>query len=140
MPRLTIAQIISQPVAKFLLVGGSAFLADMTLFLLLTYVIGMPLIAARIVAFLCALFMTWQLNRKWTFSARRQYSHKRQWMLVLLVALVAAGCNLAVFYALIHRFPVTVAFQILAMASGVLVGTAINWFGSNYVAFRDVTV
>lgn len=132
-----LTRLITSPLFKFLLVGGSAFLVDLGLFWLAAFQLEIPILWARSLGFITALCITWGLNRRWTFAHRHQSQKRRQAPAVFVVALLAITVNLTAFSVVSTYLPQQAAYQMAALALGVMAGTAINWLGANYYAYRD---
>ena len=135
----------------FLMVGGGCFIIDLSLYLTLIEVTNLKPFIARIIAFSVALGLTWLGNRKLTFKGRQQLSTAKQFHWVLLVAMVSALTNLGGFQLmrwslleqalpvsqhLIPKIITPMQAETVCLATGVLFGLVVNWFGSNYVTFR----
>ncbi len=125
--------------SKFAIVGGVGFIADASVYGILSYgfsVTGFeidPLIT-RVVAFWFAASVTWLGNRYFTFS-NIAFSHRRdevlgQFMKHMTSAHFSGILNIASFYFLLAHTGEAYAFVI-----GVLVGTVTNYFLSSKMVF-----
>ncbi|WP_299490115.1 GtrA family protein [uncultured Shewanella sp.] len=125
-------------VMRFLLVGGSVFFIDMTLFIALYQWEGLTVFQARLIAFLVATMLTWLGNRCFTFRHRSQLNKGPQFTIALVVSCFAAGVNLGVFYLLGLFLPANIIFAASSLAIGVLAGLVVNWCGSTWVTYRHI--
>ncbi|WP_299008889.1 GtrA family protein [uncultured Shewanella sp.] len=123
---------------RFLLVGGSVFIIDMVIFIMLYQWEAMSTFKARLMAFLVATILTWMGNRYFTFRHRTQIDRGFQFTIALVISCFAAGINLAVFYVLNAFLPGTITFASLALSIGVLTGLAVNWCGSTWIIYRHI--
>ncbi|MCL1125642.1 GtrA family protein [Shewanella surugensis] len=123
---------------RFLLVGGSVFIIDMLLFIVLYQWGNIPAFKARVMAFLVATMLTWLGNRRFTFRHRHQLNKGPQFTLSLLVSCSAAGVNLGAFYVLGLFLSTSLVFATFSLAVGVLAGLIVNWCGSTWVTYRHI--
>lgn len=72
--------------AKFLVVGGTAWVVDMGLFTVLSHtVLERKVLTAKVVSVLVATIVSYVLNREWSFSSRggRSMSHEAMYFFVI---------------------------------------------------------
>ncbi len=118
----------SHPAFRFALVGGSGFIVDVTVFLLLFEVMKIDLLAARSLAFILAATSNWWLNRAFTFvGTHTSGSKSRQWLRFIISSSLSAVPNLGVFWLLVRLLPESLASILLAMIAGILVGYWCNY-------------
>ncbi|MCP3728241.1 GtrA family protein [Paraburkholderia sp. CNPSo 3272] len=122
-------------VLRFALVGAIGFVADAgTLWVALH--LGSGYFAGRAASFLVAVWVTWQLNRRFTFDARRSGSAWHEWWRYL-AAMSAGGCfNYAAYCAVILTLPHTAYVPFLGVAAGSLAGLAVNFASARWWVFR----
>jgi putative flippase GtrA len=124
--------LFSQNLARFLLVGCAGLLLDAGLFSALAYEgVAEPL--ARAASLSAATFLTWRLNRRFTFGD----SHRRQpfegsWYVT--VALVAQGLSYLIFLGLRAAAPELPA--LIALLIGAVAATAFSYSGQRFMTFR----
>ncbi|MCH2456903.1 MAG: GtrA family protein [Henriciella sp.] len=127
-----INQILKTRIVRFVLVGGLGFLADAgTLFLLISGGIG-PFVA-RVVSILFAMFVTWRLNRAFTFGASSgsQISEAGRYF---TVAASVATLNYLLYAGLLVIVPTCP--PVLATAIATIVCTLVSFAGYGKFAFR----
>ena len=122
---------------RFLVVGSLGFAADSTLTLFLTQPIALPSWLARIPAFLAASYLTYRLNRRWTFKAE---AYARGWPAYVLATGIGSLLNYAVFTSWTAAFGDGAAMIVAGVALGSLVGLAFNYLASSRVIFRSRAV
>ena len=130
----------SHPAFRFALVGGSGFIVDVTVFLLLFEVMKLDLLAARALAFVVAATSNWWLNRAFTFVGTPTSSSKsKQWLRFIISASLSAVPNLGIFWLLAGLLPESLASILLAMIAGILVGYWCNYQLAKSWVFRPTT-
>jgi dolichol-phosphate mannosyltransferase len=118
---------------KFLLVGATGMVVDLSVFLLLRqFVARMP---ARALAIWAAMTWNFLLNRRFTFSYARSSSVLRQYVLFCLSCLVGAAVNWSLTMALCFLVPFFDKHEAVAAFLGIVAGTAFNYVLSWKVAF-----
>lgn len=122
---------------SFLLVGGFAFVVDASAYLLLTNVLFLLPLSARVVAFMIAVLVTCTGNRFLTFSKRKHITFYKQYGLALFAGLVSLLPNLTVFLALLFVFPNNIAFELLAFICGTIAGIISNYMLSDRLVFAE---
>jgi putative flippase GtrA len=122
---------------SFLLVGGFAFVVDASAYLLLTNVLFLLPLSARVVAFMIAVLVTCTGNRFLTFSKRKHITFYKQYGLALFAGLVSLLPNLTVFLALLFVFPNNIAFELLAFMCGTIAGIISNYMLSDRLVFAE---
>ena len=128
---------------RFALAGVAGFAADAAV-LYLALALGAGPLGGRVVSFLAAVFVTWQINRRITFSSvAATGSLWRQWWRYLGTMLLGGAVNLGV-YGLIMLLapagaaasPVRSSLPLLALACGSLAGMAFNFVGAKLFVFK----
>ncbi|MCF1435773.1 GtrA family protein [Agrobacterium vitis] len=118
---------------RFALVGSTGFAVDAgLLWLLLSYSALGPL-AARALAILVALLVTWRLNRAFTFGASRR-SLPVEGFRYGSVGVVSALVNYGLYAGLLIVIPALNPFAALVFAS--LAAMAFSFFGYSRFVFR----
>lgn len=122
---------------KFGLVGSIGFVVDAIIFSVLFYLLELPLMSARVPAFVVSATVTWYGNRVLTFASTDQ-NRARQWLTFIAGASFSALPNFAVFK-LCTLWLGTEGFQaMLALVAGIGVGMVSNYLISRKVVFRTV--
>ncbi|CAH6923548.1 GtrA domain-containing protein [Vibrio chagasii] len=125
-------------IIRFAAVGVGGFVVDCTVFSLLHYLAALPLMSARIGAFIAAATITWLGNRVLTFEFKEQdgWSYKLiQWQKFMLSASISAIPNLLCFKLTTEMLPAFDGAVFVAMAMGILVGMVTNYLFSQYWVF-----
>ncbi|WP_462323214.1 GtrA family protein [Halochromatium sp.] len=125
-------------VLRFGVVGGTGFMADAVLLMLLVQGFDCNPYLARLLSFLCGTALTWLLNRLFTFFRRAGRNRRREYLRYLLVQTVGGVINLGIYSALLGFLPPSSIAPLLAMAAGSFTAMWLNFFGVRYLAFdRD---
>lgn len=119
----------------FLIAGTIGFLVDAGV-LYLALAAGLGYFAGRAVSFLCAVWVTWQLNRRFAFRRSRSESAWREWWRYL-VAMSAGGLvNYAAYSATVLLFEGMPLLALVAVATGSIAGMVVNFASAKLWVFR----
>jgi putative flippase GtrA len=126
-------------IVRFIVAGGIGFLVDAVILSALTSMVGWHPLRARIVSFLCAVTVTWWLNRRYTFADRRgaQQRTTREYSRYLLVQGAGAALNYAVFAAAILLVPALKPYPVLPLVLGSGVAMCCNYFAMQRWVFPE---
>ncbi|WCL55030.1 GtrA family protein [Gimibacter soli] len=108
---------------RFSIVGGIGFVVDAGMLYALLPFCGFYL--ARVGSILAAASVTWWLNRRFTFEARREMAAHHQWGRFLVVTGIGGLINFSVYSLLVASLPVVAALPIIGVVAGTL--TALGW-------------
>lgn len=121
--------------STFALIGAVGFLVDVAFLYVLISWLGV--IGARLVSFLCAVFTTWLLNRRFTFEQRSAGpSLPAEFVAYLGLMLVGGAINYGVYATLIYLSVGVAHYPILGVAVGSIAGMACNFASSNRLQKR----
>lgn len=134
--------------AKFLVVGGTAWVVDTGIFTVLSHtILSDRVITSKIISILISTILSYILNREWSFSTRGGRERHHEAMLFFLVNGLALLLNLvplwlshyALGFNLKHhpQFTVSVADFIAANIVGTLVGMAFRYWAYRRFVFPD---
>ncbi|WP_413112484.1 GtrA family protein [Thaumasiovibrio sp. DFM-14] len=135
---------ILRQLRRFLLVGGSGFIVDSSVFLCLFYLADATALFSRLVAFAIAATVTWYGNRRFTFHSRAP--ELRQWAKFMLVATLSLLPNLIVFQSWLYFFGSAGLQPFFALCAGVIAGLVVNfclnllWVFQPHSPNRDTTL
>lgn len=136
--------------AKFLVVGGTAWIVDTGLFTLLSQtVLAHKILTCKVISMIVSTAVSYVLNRQWSFSTRggRRMSHEA--ILFFVLNGIGMGINLvplAISHYLIIRpdafsaSTVTIADWVSANIIGTILGTAFRYWSYRRFVFPDETV
>lgn len=128
------SQLMGQ-IIRFGAVGGVGFVVDGSLLAVLVGS-GVDPYLARALSFPVAVVVTWLLNRNWTFRDSRDASRKGQFRRYLGVQIVGSLTNYLIYSIFITFFGTAAIMVFWGFAIGSAVGSALNFAGARYVAFR----
>lgn len=120
---------------RFLFAGGVGFLVDTGVLYLMLW-LGLGYFAGRAISFLCAVWATWQLNRRYTFAASRAQSVWAEWTRYL-AAMSMGGCvNYAAYSGVVSMLRPAPWLPVLAVASGSIAGLVVNFVTAKWWVFK----
>ena len=122
--------------ARFAVAGVLGLITDVAA-LYLALALGMGPFAGRVASFLCAVFVTWQFNRRYTFSSRPGMSAWREWWSYLGAMLLGGAVNYGVYSAFILTIRDVPLLPLIAVAAGSLAGMTVNFINAKYFVFRS---
>ncbi|WP_019136620.1 GtrA family protein [Cellulomonas massiliensis] len=121
-------------IARFLSVGGVAFVVDMGLFNLLRFGPGHLLehkvLTAKIIALVAATLVSWVGNRLWTFADHRTTRHGRE--LVVFAAINLVGAAVPVLTLAFSHYVLDLTSPLADNAAtvvGIAIGTVLRYVG-----------
>ena len=127
---------LRQPLG-FALVGCAGFATDALLFLLLTRGLGVPIYPARVLAFIPASVVTWQLNRHLVFrTGDAPHRRRDEYLRHFSVQSLGIAVNFASFTLAVETGLGRGNAQLLPLAIGSLVAMVFNYLGSRRFVFR----
>ncbi len=124
-------------VIRFAFVGLIGFFVDYLTLQFFYLVFGFPIMLARSISFLTAVFSNWLLNRKWTFSNRGKTNLKQQYSKFLLSSGIAAIPNLLIFKLMLELLPENQLNILIALVLGILAGFMVNFILSLKWVFAE---
>lgn len=124
---------------RFGMTGAAGYVVD-SLVLYLMMALGMGFLRGRLVSFVCAVVVTFLLNRRYTFAAQLQTAGVRpplwQEFGLYLAAMAFGGLlNLATYWFVVTSVPHFPALFALAVAAGSLVGMVVNFASAKWWVF-----
>lgn len=115
--------------------GAVGFVVDVTVLYLLKGSLG--LYGARLVSFLCAVFLTWLFNRAITFRNRKSgHSVVKEFCIYLTLMLIGGFVNYALYALLISKYSIIAIYPFYGVAAGSIAGMIINLCTSRFILFR----
>lgn len=96
-------------ILKFLIAGGIATFADISIYYVLTYLAGLWYVASSISSFIIAFWISFGLQKFWTFRDKNTQEMMRQTYLYFFVAVANLGMSTLIIYSFvdymnIHKF------------------------------------
>jgi putative flippase GtrA len=123
--------------ARFIVIGFIGFIVDAGVLHVLVSGAGAVPIAGRVGSFFCASFVTWRLNRRYTFAGRSSGNGSfGEWLRYVWTSGVGAAVNYSVFAVLVLTLPLVADTPTLGVAAGSLAGMIVNFTLYKLVVFR----
>jgi putative flippase GtrA len=135
-PRGLVAIFAHVSFGRFVVVGGTGFLIDATILLVLTASLNANPLLARLASFFVAVLATWVLNRVWTFGSRGTAGPLAEFARYLAVQLSGGVINVAVYAAGVLALPNDPMAPLIALAVGSAIALTANYVGARFIAFR----
>lgn len=128
---------ISRQFVNFALFGVAGFVCDTGVLYLLAYGLDVNLYIGRLLSYLCAVTLTWWLNRRFTFVGTEGNNRSviAQWSKFAGCNVVGAIINYSIYAALISFFVVFYKYPVFAVAIGTLFSVNVNFFLSKKYVF-----
>ncbi|WP_408285052.1 GtrA family protein [Paraburkholderia graminis] len=120
---------------RFAVAGVVGFAADAGV-LYLALACGLGPFFGRVISFLAAVWVTWQINRRYTFRERAERSAWVEWWRYLLSMLTGASVNYAAYTLVILSGPRSSWLPLVGVACGSVAGMFVNFFAAKLWAFR----
>jgi len=120
---------------SFGVVGGIGFLVDSGV-LYAAIAAGCGLLSGRVISYLCAVTVTWALNRKFTFATRTPAPMIQQWARFAVFQLSGAIVNIGVYAALVNTSAYCAAHPIIGVAAGSIAGMGVNYVAAHRFVFN----
>lgn len=121
---------------RFAFIGTLGFCADTTILYAAMYLLGAGLYVARGISFLCAVTLTWVLNRSLTFPDRRSNGQlHREWLRFVICNCVGGGVNIATYALYVHFGPASHFAPLIGVALGSIAGLGVNYTLSKQLVF-----
>lgn len=115
-------------IIKFGIVGTIGFGVDALVLLLFVEKFLFSIEVSRVFSFLCAVFVTWLINRRYTFMEKKKYSKKKEYFYYLIIQTLGAGINYMIFIFLIKSNMFFEKNLVLALAIASLIAMFFNFF------------
>lgn len=104
---------------SFGIVGSIGFIVDSSVLLFLVHMLDYNILFSRIVSFIVAVFVTWLLNRYFTFSATSiNISKSKEYLKYLVIQTIGALINFCIFFILIYSYEPFKDILIIPLAIG----------------------
>jgi putative flippase GtrA len=98
--------------------------------------LGLGWFGGRALSFPCAVWATWQLNRRYTFARRTGLSAWREWWRYFFAMLGGGAVNYAAYSAVVLALPQLTFLPAIAVAVGSLAGMTFNFASARYYVFH----
>ncbi|MFM0629585.1 GtrA family protein [Paraburkholderia xenovorans] len=124
-------------ILRFAVAGVAGFLVDAgVLYLCLGE--GLGYFAGRVVSFLCAVFCTWRINRRFTFAASpAEGSLWAEWWRYLIAMSAGGAVNYAAYSVSVLTLKGILLLPLLSVAIGSIVGLTVNFIGAKLWVFKQ---
>ena len=121
---------------RFGVVGATGFTVDAAILHAMIDLFGFNYFTGRLISFTTAIFVTWFLNRRWTFKVGRSGAWMKEVALYFGVQGVGGVANIGVYTAAIVAAPVLKHWLLIPLAMGSAAGLCLTFAGAKHLAFR----
>ncbi|MCQ9326674.1 GtrA family protein [Neisseria dentiae] len=122
-------------IVLFGMVGGIGFIADTLVLYLLKGTIG--LYWARLFSFVAAVWVTWLLNRSFTFHEKRYRQWNQEFAYYFLCMIGGGMINLVVYILLVSQSAASAQYPIIGVAAGSIAGMVVNFLSAKFFIFKS---
>jgi len=121
--------------AAFVLVGGVGFLIDALVLQLVIYYGGLDPYTARFTTFPIPIFVTWLLNRRYTFRDHNTSNKTKEYATYFLVQVCGLAFNFSAYSIAVYSSPFIAQYPIIAQAMGSIAAMLFNFYAAKRYAF-----
>jgi putative flippase GtrA len=121
---------------RFVMAGTVGFVVDAGI-LYLALVLGMGFFFGRAVSFLCAVWTTWRINRRYTFAARGEQSVWTEWWRYLTAMSLGGLVNYAAYSVAVLLLRAYPFLPVIAVAIGSITGLAVNFISTKLWVYKQ---
>ena len=121
---------------SFGVIGTLGFIVDASLLVLFNKLLGFDLFSSRLVSFSGAVTTTWYLNRKLTFTDRKDRHVMHEWLFYTILNGIGGLINFAIFMLLVFQNEFLADNPILPLAIASVIAMVFNFTVSKYLVFR----
>jgi putative flippase GtrA len=126
--------VLTRQMTRFAIAGTAGFIVDASV-LYLVNLLGAGLYIGRAISFLCAVFATWQINRRITFAVGASHSLWAEWWRYLSAMSFGGLVNFAIYAAALHIGSDTQWKPLISVAAGSIVAMLVNFVSSKWWVF-----
>jgi putative flippase GtrA len=124
---------------RFGLAGVAGFVIDTAVLYLMLF-LGLGFYLGRLISFFCAVWVTWQINRNYSFaSGQRVPPSWKEWWRYLLAMALGGAVNYLAYSVALQLSAVVRVHPVYAVAIGSLAGMVINFVSAKWWVFRRGT-
>ena len=120
---------------RFAFIGTLGFCADTAVLYSVMYLFVTSLYVARGISFICAVTLTWYMNRRLTFPDRRSSQLGREWIRFVICNCVGGAVNYGAFALYVHHTAATWFAPLVGVAMGSIAGLGVNYTLSKHLVF-----
>jgi len=133
----TLSRLSSTKLVSFAAIGAVGFVIDASILMILFHKFGFGHYSGRLVSFSLAVFVTWYLNRKFTFRQHSSPDWKSEVRRYIYIQVIGSAINLAVYAALISSSATLAEYPVLPLVVGASVALVFNFLGSRWFVFTN---
>ncbi|MES2262030.1 MAG: GtrA family protein [Pseudomonadota bacterium] len=120
---------------RFAIAGVAGLLVDIAV-LYGAQALGTGWYLGRVLSFLAAVYVTWRINRRYTFQSRAAGSTWQEWWRYLSAMAGGGAVNYAAYSAVLLALPAARWVPLFAVAAGSVAGMGVNFLSARYFVFK----
>lgn len=113
---------------KFGIVGAVGFLVDASILLLCVHILSFSIEVSRLISFMIAVFVTWLINRSFTFFKSTIHTKKKEYFYYFTIQTLGAFLNYLIFIVLVYKFDIFENYLIFPLAIASVLVMFFNFF------------
>lgn len=118
---------------RFVISGGTATAVNLGILFLLTHIFGLWYLTSSVIAFMVAFFVSFTLQKFWTFEDTSRNRLRSQAAIYFLIILFDLGVNTALMYFFVEYLHLH--YLVAQLISGVMIAV-MNFFSYKHLVFK----
>ena len=121
-------------IVRFVVSGGTATAVNLGILFVLTHLFGLWYLLSSVIAFLGAFFVSFTMQKYWTFEDDSTSRLRSQALIYLSIILVGLGVNTALIYSFVEY--ARLHYVVAQLISGIFIAV-MNYFSYKHLVFRE---
>ncbi|MDX7952399.1 GtrA family protein [Lichenihabitans sp. Uapishka_5] len=131
-----VSQLLQSQFVRFCIIGAVGFVTDASVLMALIHWGSLHPLAARLGSFACAVVVTFELNRRWTFRDSGERAYLGMLAKYLGVQGIGFILNLAIYTGIYFLLRPASSAPLIALALASIVALFLNYLGARLVVFQ----
>lgn len=134
--RALVSRVLATSFVRFCVIGGVGFVVDCAVLLALMHWASADALAARLVSFACAVLVTFDLNRRWTFRDAAPRPFLVEFLAYLGIQGFGFVCNFGIYAACYFALRPSQTAPLVSLAIASAGALLVNYAGARFLVFR----
>lgn len=122
---------------KFAIVGTIGFIVDASILLFFVHIINLSIEFSRIISFISAVFITWLINRSFTFAKNTDFNKKKEYGLYFVLQTIGALINYVIFIILVRKYTFFEENLIIPLGIAAIIAMFFNYFSIKKLIYNN---
>jgi putative flippase GtrA len=122
-------------IIRFGIVGTIGFIVDAFILLLLVHIFDLTIELSRLFSFSIAVFVTWLINRSFTFSKNTNFDKKKEYCLYFILQTIGALINYIIFIVLVNNYTFFEIYLIIPLAIASIIAMFFNYLSIKKIIY-----